>query len=255
MRRSYDDPRVARAYAFERPPLHRPILERIGDGLGITVPVRWALDIGCGAGLSTAALGPFAERAAGIDPSTIMLAHGPALAPNAVFLAGEAERLPFAAGTFELITAAGSINYTDLRRSLPEAARVLAPVGAMVIYDFSPGRRVRASRRLGDWYQEFERRYPRPPGYDLDVRCLDCAHTGLRLDGYEELEIQIAMSLDAYLRYVMTETRVALAIRDGVQDSEIRDWSRETLRDVFEDQSRDVVFDAYVAYLRRHGPA
>ena len=77
-----------------------------------------------------------------------MLAHGRTLAPQAAFLVAEAERLPFAAGAFHLITAAGSINYTDRPRSLAEAARVLAPAGTMAIYDFSAGRRPEACTPL-----------------------------------------------------------------------------------------------------------
>ena len=247
----YDSPRMAAAYAFERPPVHHRILERIGRHLGIDRPVGWALDVGCGAGLSTAALAPFAARTVGIDPSPAMLAYGRTLAPQAAFLAAEAECLPFAAGAFHLITAAGSINYTDRTRSLAEAARVLAPSGTMAIYDFSAGRRVRGSRRLDDWYQEFERRYPRLPGYHLDVRRLDYAHSGLRLDGYEEIEVPIEMSLDSYLRSSMSETRVELAIGSGVPEPEIHEWCRQTLGAVFGERSHaEVLFDAYVAYVR-----
>ena len=245
--------RMAARYAYERPPVHQPILKKIGDDLGIAAPVPWALDIGCGAGLSTVALEPFARRAVGIDPSSVMLAHSRAVAPRAVFVVGEAERLPFAAGTFHLITAAGSLNYADLKLSLPEAARVLAPGGTMAIYDFSAGRRLRGSQRLEEWYQEFERRYPRPPRLRLDVRRVDYAHSGLRLDGYEEIDIPISISLDSYLPYAMSETRVELAIARGVQESEIRDWCRQTLGEVFGDQSREVIFDAYAAYVRRDG--
>jgi SAM-dependent methyltransferase len=174
------------------------------------------------------------------------------VAPGAVFLAGEAERLPLTAGIFDLITAAGSINYTDLSQSLPEAARVLAPGGTIVIYDFSAGRRLRDGQGLEEWYREFASRYPRPSGYHLDVRRLDYPHSGLRLDGYEEIEVPIEMSPDSYLRSSMSETRVELAVGSGVPESEIREWCRQTLGAVFDGRSHaEVLFDAYVAYVRR----
>ncbi len=48
------------------------------------------------------------------------------------------ERLPFMSASFDLVTAAGAINYTDLDVSLPEIARTLTSTGIFVIYDFQP---------------------------------------------------------------------------------------------------------------------
>jgi len=66
----YDSERLAAGYAFDRPPVHErilrsaPLKER---------PANLALDVGCGAGLSTAALAPFARQAIGLEPVATML--------------------------------------------------------------------------------------------------------------------------------------------------------------------------------------
>ncbi len=70
-----------------------------------------------------------------------MLAYSHAVAPKARFLVGQAERLPVASCTFDLITAAGSVNYANLDLFFPEVERVLTETGVLVIYDFSAGRR------------------------------------------------------------------------------------------------------------------
>ena len=70
-----------------------------------------------------------------------MLTHRRAVAPHARFVIGQAERLPFAAGSFDLVTAAGSLNYADLPSALAEIARVLTRDGTFLLYDFSTGRR------------------------------------------------------------------------------------------------------------------
>jgi ubiquinone/menaquinone biosynthesis C-methylase UbiE len=41
----------------------------------------------------------------------------------------DSERLPFPAGMFDLVTAAGSLNYADVPAALTEIARVLARTG------------------------------------------------------------------------------------------------------------------------------
>src|SRR5512134_251021 len=133
----YNRARVAAGYAYSRPAVHSEILGRVREHLGLERPVTRALDIGCGAGRSTAALEPLASEATGIDPAPAMMQYCRDVAPRAHFVVGRAEGLPFAAGSFALVTAAGSINYTDVELALPEIARVLTPDGIFVIYDFS----------------------------------------------------------------------------------------------------------------------
>jgi len=227
------------------------MVEAIPDCLGTTTQFRLVLDVGCGAGLSTAALEPFSQTVIGLEPVPAMLTYSRFVAPRSLFLVAQAERLPFRAGLFDLITAAGSLNYVDLGLFLPEAARVVAAEGAMVIYDFSEGRRVRESERLSQWFFEFQRRYPPPPDYDLDVRGLAYEQSGLRLQGYRDISVPIRMSLDSYLPYVMTETSVEAAIARGVPEADIRGWCAKTLLDVFRDTSLDVLFDGYLAWVRR----
>jgi ubiquinone/menaquinone biosynthesis C-methylase UbiE len=103
---------MAAGYANSRPPVHPRILERVRPHL--PAPVRRALDVGCGAGLSTRALHGIAEHRIGMDPAEPMLQWTAAVAPGAKFIVGAAEALPFANGSVDLITAAGSLNYVNL---------------------------------------------------------------------------------------------------------------------------------------------
>jgi ubiquinone/menaquinone biosynthesis C-methylase UbiE len=98
-----------------------------------------ALDVGCGAGLSTAALTPLARQVIGLEPISAMLTYRQAVAPRARFVLGQAERLPFPARSFDLVAAAGSLNYTDLPAALAEVSRVLTRDGTFLLYDFSTG--------------------------------------------------------------------------------------------------------------------
>ena len=251
----YHSRRVAAGYAFARPPVHPRIIERVRRQLALEAPVARALDVGCGAGRSTAALQALAREVVGLDPAIAMLEHRRAVAPGARFVVGRAERLPCADATFDLITAAGSINYADRDLLLPEIARALRPGGVFVIYDFSAGRRLAEDRRLERWYEEFDRRYPDAPGYALDVRTLPFDRAGLALESYEEFSIAVPMTVEAYLRYAMSETRIQLAISRGVSETAIEGWCRQTLPQVFPSGAAEVIFDGYAACVRRAGPA
>ena len=62
MKSVYDSERLAAGYAFDRPPVHEQILR----SARLTRHADRALDVGCGAGLSTAALAPLARQAVGL---------------------------------------------------------------------------------------------------------------------------------------------------------------------------------------------
>jgi SAM-dependent methyltransferase len=243
----YDSERVAAAYAFDRPPVHEQILRSVR----LARRADQALDAGCGAGLSTAALAPLARQVTGLEPVPAMLAHRRAVAPRARFVVGQVERLPFAAGSFDLVTAAGSLNYADLPSALAEIARVLTPDGTFLLYDFSAGRRSVSGGELAAWYASYEQRFPSPPGWQpVDVRELPADGYGLRLVSYTEVETRLPMSSDAYLRYMLSEVNVEDAIVRGACTAEqAREWCQSTLRAVFAGGEVTVVIPGYVATL------
>jgi predicted TPR repeat methyltransferase len=123
----FDTPAMAAGYAKSRPEVHPHILERARKLLPMPLPVEHALDVGCGAGLSTRALQVIARHPLGIDPSEAMVKCASALVPAAKFMVGSAESLSVPSRSMDLITAAGSLNYVDLSRFFPEAVRLRGP--------------------------------------------------------------------------------------------------------------------------------
>ena len=138
------------------------------------------------------------------------------VAPGADFVVGGAESLPFARESVDLITAAGSLNYADPELFFGEARRVLRPGGVVVVYDFSTGRSLRESPQLDEWFERFVERYPWPPNEArvINADVLREVATGFMVSS-EDFEIGVRMGLDAYVEYMMTETNVAFAIRNG----------------------------------------
>jgi ubiquinone/menaquinone biosynthesis C-methylase UbiE len=236
---------MAAGYARSRPPVHRRVLELALDRLGRTSTFRAALDIGCGAGVSTQALVGLAQRCIGLEPNVSMLR----LAAGAEFVAGAAEAIPLRHGSVDLITAAGSLNYADVERFFDEAARVLVPDGVIVVYDFSPGRSFRDGGGLEEWFAEFIRRYPWPPHEARELNPAILASIAA-LTYSEEFAIALPLSRAFYIDYMMTETNVAAAVRRGTPPEEIRRWCADSLAAFWSDTTRDVVFRGYFACLR-----
>jgi SAM-dependent methyltransferase len=117
---------AVRAYWAETPGVPR-LLADIGGGTGISTRAMMA---------ALAADGSDAWTATVVEPNDDMRAQAmAALAdrPDVSVVKGEAEALPFGVGTVGLLMAAQAAHWFDRPRFYADAARVLAPGGAMVI--------------------------------------------------------------------------------------------------------------------------
>lgn len=236
---------MAAGYAQARPKLHGRILKlALGDAC-----FGSALDLGCASGVSTVPLLSLAGRVFGVEPVFEMLPWAKLTAPEAIFVAGRAESLPFPAASLDLVAAAGSLNYSDVQAAFAGIWRVLRPGGRAVVYDFSQGKKLKDSAALAKWYESFKCRYPDPPpGSRTELDPDRLSAYGDRVKG-ECFQLGLAMSAVSYTAYAMTETNVAFAISQGHTEEAIRDWCRETLAEVFGKHEREVLFEGYYVCL------
>lgn len=244
---------LAAGYARSRPAVHPRVIERVRRHLGVSERLRCAVDIGCGAGLSTQPLTALARTTVGIEPLEPMLRWTREVAPDSHFIVGRAEELPVGDGAADLMTAAGSLNYADLGKFFPEARRALGAAGKLVVYDFSQGKRMAGSAALEEWFGVFMSKYPAPPfsGRGLTPELLAPLARGFRAIGSEWYEEPLTVDLSFYVDYAMTETNIAAAVRAGVDEDSIREWCRSTLAPVFDGKQRQVVFTGYIAYFSK----
>ena len=135
------------------------------------------------------------KAASGLEPAEAMLKWVATIAPSAEFVVGAAEAIPLRDRSVDLITAAGSLNYANLDLFFPEAARVLAPHGVLLVYDFSPGRSLRTSTKLDEWFSSFHGRYPPPANEarELSPEILSGMNSGFRVHHQQQFEIGITL--------------------------------------------------------------
>lgn len=131
--RTYDRSLLQR-FLFK--PSHETLLEQISDA------DEKLLDIGCGTGqFAIAALFRFPKlRVWGLDLSAKMLDQGAerwaAFADRLQPVRGDSERLPFADGTFDVVTCSHSFHhYPRQAAAVGEMFRVLKPNGKLLILD------------------------------------------------------------------------------------------------------------------------
>lgn len=99
-------------------------------------PPPWGtvLDVGCGDGLLTRRLAPFADRVTGVDVSPAMVDRCRALAdaPHLRYVEGDVLTTDVG-GPFDLVTCVATLHHTDLRAGLTRLAELTAPGGVLFV--------------------------------------------------------------------------------------------------------------------------
>jgi SAM-dependent methyltransferase len=113
-------------------------LNVLGDVSGLDV-----LELGCGAAQWSIGLAKRGARMVGVDVSPRQLEHArralDAEGLDFPLVEADAEALPLEDESFDLVFCDhGALSFTDPRRSVPEAARVLGPGGTLAFSTISP---------------------------------------------------------------------------------------------------------------------
>ena len=105
-------------------------------------PAGRGLDVGCGTGVLAERLARAGLQMTGIDPSEGMLEVAREHAPSVATVHGSGTDLPFPDGSFDLVVTVATMHHIaapdDVRATLSEMVRVLAPGGRLVYWDHSP---------------------------------------------------------------------------------------------------------------------
>lgn len=108
------------------------------EGLQIT-PEMKLLDLCCGSGQATRYLVERSAHVTGLDASPLSIRRAKHNVPQAKFVEGWAEAMPFAEGQFDLVHTSAALHEMkpeQLRQILQEVYRVLKPGGVFTLIDF-----------------------------------------------------------------------------------------------------------------------
>ncbi|KAM6934844.1 putative methyltransferase [Xenentodon cancila] len=102
-------------------------------------PFEQALDVGCGSGQGTLQLSKHFASVMGTDvsPAQLEVASQHAAEPNITYRLCEAEGLPLADSSADLVTAMSAFHWFDRPRFLQEAHRVLRPRGCLALLNYT----------------------------------------------------------------------------------------------------------------------
>jgi SAM-dependent methyltransferase len=252
MTRLFKHENSARRYLEGRPPIHATIIRELRTLIGLTTPVRRAIDVACGVGQSTVALKTIADDVVGTDSSEAMLQLATS-ADSVTYVGAAAEALPFMDRAFELMTVALAIHWLDRERFFPEVGRVLVPNGWLVVYTHGfEGRMVENPELARWWREEYNKRYPRPERDRRPLREVDFQAGGLELVMDTRSKVNVAFTVDELVAHLLSLSHITAAVESGRESIEgARDWLRESVAPLFRGSHGTFPFEGPILCLRR----
>lgn len=249
----FDHTRVAEGYARDRPDYTPVVMDHLRAAMTLTESLGFAVDVGCGTGISTRALASLAAEVLGTDSSPVMVEQAQRTKVTGVrYECAPAEALPCAPGSVDLITVAGAIPWIDCERFLPEAHRVLTAGGWLVVYDNGITDTLVSEPRYADWYHRvFLGRYPRPPRREFPLTPEVCARHGFAIVARDEYTHEVTFTLEQYVRFLVLQSNVIAAVELGTEAlADVEAWITQQLAPWYPALGT-FVFGGDILYLKR----
>lgn len=250
----FDGKRIACGYASDRPMLHQQVIERLTSDLNITEAFHNGLDVGCGAGLSSKALKRICDHVTGTDISKemIRICEENYDASDYLFYVAKAEETRIPKTPYDIVTAAGVINWVDREAFLENMNHVMAKGALLVVYDFWISDQMLGNDAYTEWFHNFYlTEFPKPPRNEEVWRQSDLPE-GFIIKDQVTYQIRHEFSLDAFIRFMMTQSNVTLQIQSGCKNEDgIYRQMQQTLLPIFQETAQTLIFDAYSWYLER----
>jgi SAM-dependent methyltransferase len=242
----------AHRYAAYRPFFHPHVIDEIRRFLHFEGTWEAVLDIGCGTGQSALALREVSHTVVGADISSDMLREAPRDGP-VLWTCAAAERLPFKAGAFDVITAGLAFHWFEPASFLSEASRTLKVGGWLVVYNNVFRGQSPDVAWFENWYRtRYEQRYPLPPRNDCPPPNVELATCGLRLRGTVTYTNQYAYQRHALIEYLLSRTNILAAVRSGRETLAVaRSWLRTELVDLNEHEAIRFAFGGPISFIAK----
>jgi|SRR5665213_110686 len=124
---------VAAQYDAGRPGYPDEMFEALQQFAGFSLASARVADVGAGTGIASRGLIRRGAHVVAVDHGVRMLATLRGRTPEAQVVLADANALPFADHSFDLVTFAQSWHWVDLDRAPAEVTRVLRPGGALAV--------------------------------------------------------------------------------------------------------------------------
>ena len=250
---SFDFQRIAEGYK-DRPFLHKQVIERFRREVTDQEFSR-GLDIGCGAGLSSRALKRICRHVTGADISAEMVKAAREMCEDGEgydFMVSKAEEIPAVEGGYDMVSAAGAVQWIERRTFLENLGKIMRGNGYMLVYDFGVSDRMKGNGSYTEWWHEaYLKEFPRPFRDEHVWTAEDVGPYGFSMLGQERYEMEYGFDKDSFVRFMMLQSNVNARIEgEGMAAEDVRKWMERSLARVFRREKETLVFTGYSWYMK-----
>lgn len=244
--KSFDTKRIAMGYA-KRPWLHKNVILKLAENIGSSF--QNGLDVGCGAGLSTKALRLIAKKVTGTDISEDMISVCHELYKeddSYEFYVAKAEETKQVDADYDIVTAAGVINWVDKEAFLDNVKSVMAKDGKLVIYDFWITNMMKENSAYTSWYDnEYLIKFPKPRRNE-DVWTSKDMPENMNMKYQKEYDVTYDFSLEEFIDFMMIQSNVNVKIANKeITEADARAWFQKSLNNIFINVKEELIFHGY----------
>lgn len=249
--KAFDFKRIAQGYK-DRPFLHSQVMEQLQKEWHETHFYN-GLDVGCGAGLSTKGLKQICDKATGTDISEEMILVAKEMCPEDgyTFFACPAEETPVSETKYDIVTAAGMVQWVEQEKFLGSLSKVMEKNGLLFIYDFWISDKMEKTDSYTDWWHnQYLVKFPRPARKDNRWTAEEVAVYGFMMEKQNTFTLHYEFDKDSFIKFMLIQSNVNAKIEGEGQDiEEISAWFEETLEPIFQGQKKMLVFEGYSWYI------
>lgn len=250
--KDFDFQRIAEGYK-RRPFLHEQIIDRFQTDVTSRI-FSDGLDIGCGAGLSSKALKAICHHVTGSDISKEMISVAREVCQSEEeydFIVSKAEELPEFGKKFDIVTAAGVVQWVDRDLFLKKMSKVMNDHSYLIIYDFWISDKMKECSAYTTWWHDiYLKEFPRPFRNESVWTKEDVARYGFVIKDQIQHEMEYKFDQDSFIEFMMVQSNVNAKIEGGKNTVQnVRNWFEQTTTPFFQGEKRTAIFTGYSWYL------
>ena len=247
--KAFDYKRIAMGYK-NRPFLHGQVMDKLQEDIGERQYVN-GLDVGCGAGLSTKALKLLCKHVTGTDISNEMIEIAREVCYGADFFTSQAEEIPIPTHQYDIVTAAGVIQWVEQEAFLKKMQQILEKKGVLAIYDFCISDKMIGKEAYTEWWhQKYLKNFPKPKRNEHVWTNEEVSKYGFQMYKQIKFELTYEFTLSTFIEFMLIQSNVNSKIEGEGQDiNTIREWFGESLKEIFEGRPQTLIFEGYSWYI------
>ena len=251
--KGFDFKRVAQGYK-ERPFLHKQVIERFQKDVSGELFSN-GLDVGCGAGLSSKALKQICEHVTGTDISPEMIAVAREVCGDSQeydFFVSSAEEIPPAKEKYDIVTAAGVIQWINRENLLRNLRKIIRERGYVLIYDFCISDRMKDSETYSEWWHNaYLKEFPKPFRNESVWTQQDVEPYQFSMIDQVQYEMEYQFDMESFIKFMMIQSNVNAKIEgEGRNIEGVRRWFEQSLESVFYNGQKTAIFTGYSWYMK-----